>query len=73
MLYIGIDIHKRAHEVVILDHVGKPQGKSFKMGNSHDDLETCCSNGLRKRILKRKPCVSGWKRPDITGWRSTAI
>lgn len=39
MLYIGIDIHKRSHEVVILDDLGKPLGKSFKIGNSHDDLK----------------------------------
>jgi len=39
MLYIGIDIHKRSHEVVILDDSGKPLGKSFKIGNSHDDLK----------------------------------
>lgn len=38
MLYIGIDIHKRSHEVVILDDGGKPLGKSFKIGNSHEDL-----------------------------------
>jgi transposase len=50
MLYIGIDIHKRAHEVVILDHVGKPQGKSFKIGNSHDDLRL-----LLERIAKVNP------------------
>ena len=31
MLYIGIDIHKRAHEIVVLDHVGKPRGKSFRI------------------------------------------
>jgi hypothetical protein len=37
MLYIGIDIHKRSHEVVILDDLGKPLGKSFKIGNSHCD------------------------------------
>lgn len=38
MLYIGIDIHKRVHEVVILDDMGKPLGKSFKIHNTHDDL-----------------------------------
>lgn len=38
MLYIGIDIHKRVHEVIILDDMGKPLGKSFKIHNTHDDL-----------------------------------
>lgn len=38
MLFIGIDIHKRVHEVVILDDMGKPLGKSFKIHNTHDDL-----------------------------------
>jgi transposase len=38
MLYIGIDIHKRTHEVMILDRVGKPLAKSFKISNTHDDL-----------------------------------
>jgi len=38
MLYIGIDIHKRVHEVVILDDTGKPLGKSFKIHNTHEDL-----------------------------------
>jgi len=38
MLYIGIDVHKRNHEVVILDALGKPLGKSFKMSNSRQDF-----------------------------------
>jgi transposase len=38
MLYISIDIHKRTHEVVILSNVGRPLGKSFKIGNSHEEL-----------------------------------
>lgn len=50
MLYIGIDIHKRSHEVVILDDSGKPLGKSFKIGNSHEDLTT-----LFERIAKVNP------------------
>src|SRR5690606_22546228 len=50
MLYIGIDIHKRSHEVVILDDGGKPLGKSFKIGNSHEDL-----NHLFERIAKVNP------------------
>lgn len=45
MLYVGIDIHKRNHEVVVIDDAGKPRGKSFKIGNSHDDL-----NNLIQRI-----------------------
>jgi transposase len=47
MLYIGIDIHKRAHEVVILSDAGKPLGKSFKISNTHDDLRM-----LLERIAK---------------------
>ena len=39
MLYIGIDIHKRTHEIVVLDDVGKPRGRSFKIHNTHDDLD----------------------------------
>ncbi len=39
MLYIGIDIHKRTHEIVVLDDVGKPRGRSFKIHNTRDDLE----------------------------------
>jgi transposase len=50
MLYIGIDIHKRSHEVVILDDGGKPHGKSFKIGNSHEDL-----THLFERIAKVNP------------------
>jgi len=50
MLYIGIDIHKRTHEVMILDPVGKPLVKSFKMGNTHDDLTL-----LLERIGKVNP------------------
>lgn len=37
MLYIGIDVHKRNHEAVILDTLGKPRGRSFKMGNNQHD------------------------------------
>ena len=40
MLCIGIDVHKRTHEVVILDNFGKPRGKSFKIRNTHDDLKS---------------------------------
>lgn len=50
MFYIGIDIHKRAHEIVILDNVGKPCGKSFKIGNTRDDLRR-----LFERIQKVNP------------------
>lgn len=50
MLYIGIDIHKRSHEVVMLDDGGKPLGKSFKIGNSHEDLTR-----LFERIAKVNP------------------
>jgi len=39
MLYIGIDVHKRVHEIVILDHVAKPLGRSFKIHNSRDDVD----------------------------------
>lgn len=37
MLYIGIDVHTRNHEAVILDTLGKPRGKSFRMGNNQQD------------------------------------
>jgi transposase len=47
MLYIGIDIHKRAHEIVILDHVGKPCGKSFRIHNTRDDV-----NAMVERIQR---------------------
>ena len=50
MLYIGIDIHKRTHEIVILDKVGKPHGKSFKIGNTHEDLAV-----LFEQIRKANP------------------
>lgn len=50
MLYIGIDIHKRTHEVMILDPVGKPLVKSFKIGNTHNDLTL-----LLERIGKVNP------------------
>ncbi|MBL8165268.1 MAG: IS110 family transposase [Anaerolineae bacterium] len=50
MLYVGIDVHRRTHEVVILDAVGKPHGKSFKIGNTHHDLA-----GLFERIAKSNP------------------
>ena len=50
MLYVGIDVHKRTHEVIILDAVGRPRGKSFKMGNNYDDLGT-----LLDRIEKANP------------------
>ncbi|MCA9891456.1 MAG: IS110 family transposase [Anaerolineae bacterium] len=50
MLYIGIDIHKRAHEVVILDNSGKQLGRSFKIHNTYPDLQQ-----LFERIQKVNP------------------
>jgi transposase len=50
MFYIGIDIHKRTHEVVVLDEHGRTQGRSFKIGNQHDDLAT-----LLDRLQKLNP------------------
>ncbi len=50
MLFVGIDVHKRSHEVLILDNVGKPCGKSFKIGNTHNDLKD-----LLSRIAKLNP------------------
>lgn len=40
MLHIGLDVHKRQHEVVILDRVGKPRGKPFKIANRHEGVKT---------------------------------
>jgi transposase len=50
MLHVGIDIHKRIHEVVVLNDLGKPLGKSFKIHNTHDDLQM-----LIERVQKLNP------------------
>jgi len=38
MLYIGVDIHKRQHEVAIVSENGTLRGKSFTIKNSHEGL-----------------------------------
>lgn len=50
MLYIGIDVHKRAHEVVILDQVAKPLGRSFRIHNTRNDIDL-----LLERIARLNP------------------
>jgi len=42
MLYVGIDVAKRSHEVVVLDDAGEVRGKSFGIANSR--------TGMRKLI-----------------------
>lgn len=39
-LFVGIDIHKRTHEVAILNEHGVLQGQIFKISNSHQGLTT---------------------------------
>jgi transposase len=36
MLYVGIDIGKRAHEATILDEAGQQQGKSLRFANTRE-------------------------------------
>lgn len=62
MLYIGLDVHKRIHEVIILDDVGKPCGKSFKIGNTHDDL---------KHLLERVEKANTGSEPVRFGMEAT--
>ncbi len=38
MLYVGIDVAKRSHEVVLLDDTGETRGKPFSIPNSHAGL-----------------------------------
>jgi transposase len=38
MLYVGIDVAKRSHEVVLLDDTGETRGKPFSIRNSHAGL-----------------------------------
>lgn len=38
MLYVGIDVAKRSHEVVLLDETGEPRGRHFSIPNSHSGL-----------------------------------
>ena len=38
MLYVGIDVAKRSHEVVLLDDTGETRGKAFSIPNSHAGL-----------------------------------
>ena len=38
MLYVGIDVAKRSHEVVLLDDAGEARGKPFRIANSHVGL-----------------------------------
>jgi len=38
MLYIGVDIHKRLHEIAMVDETGTIRGKTFRIKNSHEGL-----------------------------------
>lgn len=62
MLSIGIDVHKRTHEVIILDDMGKPLGKSFKISNTHEDLT---------RLLERVSNLNPDSKPLRFGMEAT--
>jgi transposase len=50
MLYIGFDVAKRSHEVIVLDDTGEARGKCFGIPNSHAGLRR-----LIDRVEKANP------------------
>lgn len=50
IICVGIDIHKRVHQVAILDEFGKPVGKSFKIKNTRHGFDE-----LMARVCEANP------------------
>jgi len=63
MLYVGIDVAKRSHEVVLLDDAGEARGKPFRIANSHVGLS---------RLIDRVEQANPERQPVVFGLEATS-
>ena len=63
MLYVGIDVAKRSHEVVLLDETGEPRGKHFSIPNSHIGLS---------KLIDRVEQANPEHQPVVFGLEATS-
>jgi len=63
MLYVGIDVAKRNHEVVVLDDRGQARGRPFSIPNSHAGL---------KRLIERVKQANPEREPVVFGLEATS-
>lgn len=63
MLYVGIDVAKRSHEVILLDDAGEARGKPFSIPNSHAGLS---------RLVDRVEQANPERQPVVFGLEATS-
>jgi transposase len=63
MLYVGIDVAKRSHEVILLDDAGEARGKPFSIPNSHAGLS---------RLVDRVEQANPERQPVVFGLQATS-